>query len=243
MVFSDGVRLFFRSGYVDMQTEVSTDHRVRVGRQKREKMRKRLLQSVMVCYAAREDHTTPGIDDVIREADVSRATFYLHFASMEEAFNALRADLDDDLTVVEHFFERSDPLERLAIGTLIFLFRSVTDPTYAKFVASTNYLSDNVVSIVAIEHHLLKAREAKLVHFTVVAAARDLLLGSMLEAMRSLSKASDRNRAYVEEITVMILCGLRADHARCKEVVHDCVIYIRGYAPDCLPWWRDPWAG
>ena len=226
-----------------MQTEAPTDHRVRVGRQKREKMRKRLLHAVMVCYAAREDHTSPGIDDVIREADVSRATFYLHFVSMEDAFNALRADLDHDLTVVEHFFERSDPLERLAIGTLVFLFRSVTDSTYARFVSSTNYLPDNAANVTAIEHHLLKARDAGLVHFTEVAAARDLLLGSMIEAMRSLSKSSGPSRAYVEELTVMILCGLRADHTRCKEVVHDCVIYIRGYAPDCLPWWKDPWTG
>ena len=178
-----------------MQTEVSTDHRVRVGREKREKMRKRLLQAVMACYAAREDHTTPGIDDVIREADVSRATFYLHFVSMEVAFHALRAELDNDLHVV------------------------------------------------AIEHLLLMARDAKLVHFNEVAAARDLLLGSMSEAMRTLSNASGRSRVYVEELTVMMLCGLRADHARSKEVVHDRAIYIRGYAPDCLPWWKDPWAG
>ena len=226
-----------------MQTEVSTDHRVRVGREKREKMRKRLLQAVMACYAAREDHTTPGIDDVIREADVSRATFYLHFVSMEVAFHALRAELDNDLHVVEVFFERSDPLERLATGTLIFLFRSVTDSTWAKFVSSTNYLTDNIANIVAIEHLLLMARDAKLVHFNEVAAARDLLLGSMSEAMRTLSNASGRSRVYVEELTVMMLCGLRADHARSKEVVHDRAIYIRGYAPDCLPWWKDPWAG
>ena len=226
-----------------MQTDISTDHRVRVGREKREKMRKRLLQAVMTCYAAREDHSTPGIDDVIREAEVSRATFYLHFVSMEVAFHALRADLDNDLHVVEHFFERSDPLERLATGTLIFLFRSVTDSVYAKFVSSTNYLSDNLANIVAIEHHLLMARDAKLVHFHEVSAARDLLLGSMSEAMRSLAKAGGPSRAYVEELTVMMLCGLRADHARCKEVVHDRAIYIRGYAPDCLPWWKDPWSG
>ena len=226
-----------------MQTDDATDHRVRVGRQKREKMRKRLLQAVMACYAAREDHTTPGIDDVIREADVSRATFYLHFVSMEDAFHALLAELDQDLKVVERFFERSDPLQRLAIGTLIFLFRSVTDSTYAKFVSSTNYLPANAANIVAIEHHLLKARESGLVQFTEVAAARDLLLGSMSQAMLSLSRPDGRSRAYLEELTVMILCGLRADHTRCKEMVHDCVIYIRGYAPDCLPWWRDPWSG
>ena len=226
-----------------MQTAVSTDHRVRVGREKREKMRRRLLQAVMACYAAREDHTTPGIDDVIREAGVSRATFYLHFVSMEVAFNALRAELDSDLKVVELFFERSDPLEQLATGTLIFLFRSVTDSIWAKFVSGSNYLPDNVANIVTVERHLLMAREAKLVHFNEVTAARDMLLGSMSEAMRSLSKAGGSSRAYVEELTVMILCGLRADHQRCKEIVHDRAIYIRGYAPDCLPWWKDPWVG
>lgn len=224
-----------------MQAEVPTDHRVRVGREKRERMRKRLLLAVMTCYAAREDHTTPGIDDVMRVADVSRATFYLHFVSMEDAFKALLRELDKDIEFVEHFFERSDPLARLATGTLIFLFRSVTDSVWAKFVSRTSYLSENLASVEATERHLLRAKAAKLVHFNEVAAARGLLVGSMSEAMRFLSKENDRSRPYVEELTVMILSGLGADYERCKEIVRDRAIYIRGYAPDCLPWWKDPW--
>ena len=39
----------------------------------------------------------------------------------------------------------------------------------------------------------------------------------------------------------MILCGLRADYERSKKAVSETAIYIRGYAPDCVPWWRDPW--
>ena len=204
-------------------------------------MRKRLLSAVMLCYADRKGHETPGIDDVIRIADVSRATFYLHFVSMEEAFKALGEQLADEIKAVEHFFERSDPLERLAIGIQMFLLHGVADRVWANFVSDTNYLSRDPFLIQVIEAHLLEAREAKLVHFSEVKAARSLMLGSQAEALRLLNKENKQNRAYIEELTVMILCGLRADYERSKKTVHHTTIYIRGFAPDCVPWWRDPW--
>ena len=80
-----------------------------------------------------------------------------------------------------------------------------------------------------------------MIHFTHVDAAANLMNGAMMESMRHLVNAKEHNRAYVEETTVMILCGLRADYDIAKRVVHDRAIYIRGLAPDCLPWWRDPW--
>ncbi len=224
-----------------MPVATPSDHRTRVGREKRDRMRKRLLSAVMLCYAERQGHETPGIDDVIREAEVSRATFYLHFVSMEEAYKALSGHLADEIKSVEHFFERSDPLERLAIGIQMFLLHGVADRVWARFVSATNYLSGDTFLIQAVETHLLEAREAKLVHFSEVRAARSLLLGSQSEAMRLLSDVNQQNRAYLEELTVMILCGLRADHERSKKVVHGTLIYIRGFAPDCVPWWRDPW--
>ena len=224
-----------------MPVEAPTDHRVRVGREKRERMRQRLLSAVMFCYAESKGHESPGIDDVIREAEVSRATFYLHFVSMDDAFKALSVQLAEDIRAVEHFFEGSDPLERLAIGIQMFLLHGVADRIWASFVSTTNYLSGDPFLIHIIETHLLEAREAKLVHFSEVKAARSLLLGSQAEAMRLLDKVNLRNRTYLEELTVMILCGLRADYDRSRKVVHDTTIYIRGFAPDCVPWWRDPW--
>ncbi len=224
-----------------MPAKAASDHRIRVGREKREKMRLRLLSAVMFCYAESKGHESPGIDDVIRQADVSRATFYLHFVSMEDAFKALSVQLADDLKAVEHFFERSDPLERLAIGIQMFLLHGVADRVWADFVSSTNYLSGDPFLIKIVETHLLDAREAKLVQFSEVKAARSLLLGSQSEAMRILNKVNLRNRAYLEELAVMILCGLRADYERSKKAVHDTTIYIRGFAPDCVSWWRDPW--
>ena len=160
---------------------------------------------------------------------------------MEDAFEALGVQLADEIKSIEHFIERSDPLERLAIGTQMFLMHGVADRVWAKFVSATNYLSGDPFLIQTIELHLLEARDAKLVQFSEVKAARSLLLGSQSEAMRLLSKVNPENRAYLEELTVMILCGLRADYERSKKAVQDTTIYIRGFAPDCVPWWRDPW--
>ena len=59
--------------------------------------------------------------------------------------------------------------------------------------------------------------------------------------MRFLANKDHGGRAYVEEVTVMVLTGLGAARDRCEETVRERLIYIRGYAPDCLPWWKDPW--
>ncbi len=212
-----------------------------VGLRKREKMRKRLLSAVMFCYAQSKGHESPSIDSVVRHAEVSRATFYLHFVSMEDAFNALSVQLADDLRAVERLFDRSDPLERLAIGIQMFLLHGVVDRVWASFVSATNYLSRDSFLLGAIDSLLLEGKQAKLLQFSEVKAARSVLLGSQSEAMRLLDDENRANRAFLEELTVMILCGLRADYERSKRAVQETAIYIRGYAPDCVPWWRDPW--
>jgi hypothetical protein len=61
------------------------------------------------------------------EARRKAVTLYLHFVSMEDAFQALSVQRADDLNAVEHFFERSDTLERPAIGIEMFLLRGVAD--------------------------------------------------------------------------------------------------------------------
>lgn len=224
-----------------MPVALSTDHRVRVGREKRDRMRKRLLSAVMVCYSRGDEHEVPGIDDVIREAEVSRATFYQHFESMENAFNALGDELSEDIRDMEKFLGRSDPLERLAIGIHMFLLHGVVDRVWAKFVSRTNYLSGDRFLIQIIEAHLMEARAAKLVSFSEIKAARSLMLGAQAEAMRLLETVNKLNRPYLEELTVMILCGLRADYDQARKAVQETTIYIRGFAPDCVAWWQDPW--
>ena len=219
------------------------NHRVRVGKERRDKMRKRLIQAVLSTYTERKGFITPVISDVIKVANVSRATFYAHFETMDEAISAVGQDLVDEmLESLEAFFKRSeDPLLRLTMGLQIFLLRSVTDSFWGTFVSRTNYLSHDTFLFKAIRRDLAKARELKYLNFTNEEAATSVYVGTMMEAIRRLVIADADSRDYVEELTVIVLTGLGVDRERAKAVVEDRAIYIRGLAPDCLPWWRDPW--
>ena len=206
-------------------------------------MRKRLLVAVISSYSQREGFVTPVISDVIKAAEVSRATFYSHFETMDEAINAVGQDLVEEMIhSLEAFFRRSeDPLLRLAMGLQIFLLRSVTDSRWGAFVSRTNYLSQDTYLFKTIATDLTKAKDLNYVHFKDLESATSLYIGSMMEAIRRLVKTDERSRGYVEELTVMVLRGLGAEYEKAETVVQDRAIFIRGLAPDCLPWWRDPW--
>ncbi|WP_374943410.1 TetR/AcrR family transcriptional regulator, partial [Sphingomonas sp.] len=87
-------------GALPVQANRSTDslredHRTRVGRERRERMRNQLLQSVLAVCAGRGPAGAAVIDDVVRHASVSRGTFYNHFESIEQAVSELGLQLAD----------------------------------------------------------------------------------------------------------------------------------------------------
>ncbi len=206
-------------------------------------MRKRLLAAVMACYAKCKQPNTPVIEDILKEAHVSRATFYTHFVSLEDAVNTLGQDLVEEmihnLAVLVH--PSVDPLGRMVIGIQTFLLRSVTDSLWGAFVSRTDFLSTDTYLLKTIAFDLNEAKERGVVEFINIEAATSLFVGSLMEAIRHLVKTDQRSRAYVEEINIMILRGLGVAPELAKEVVRERAIYIRGLAPDFLSWWRDPW--
>lgn len=229
--------------FQDAESVPAVDWRVRVGRERREKMRERLLNAVLNCYANVKQHEAPSIEDVIKEANVSRATFYLHFLSLEEAVNALGQEISEETVrnMASLLIMSDTALQHLATGIQLYLLRSVTDPKWAAFNSRTDFLSRDTTLRKSQQQHLIEAKNAQLIFFEDVEAATSLMNGAMFEAMRHLVMTNERNRSFVQETTVMILCGLRADYAMAKKVVHERAIYIRGLAPDCVRWWSDPW--
>ena len=75
------------------------DHRVRVAREKRERMKARILQSVLSVCSGVEASGPAVIDDVIRHAEVARGTFYKYYNSLDEAIAELGSVLADEMTV------------------------------------------------------------------------------------------------------------------------------------------------
>src|SRR5947207_6365631 len=105
-----------------MTTEPNEDHRVRVGAQRREKTRLRLLQSALAVFASKGLDATV-IDDVIAAAEVSRGTFYNHFNTTAELLLALAVELSDEaLAFIDPaVLAQSDPVKRFSMGTGLYM--------------------------------------------------------------------------------------------------------------------------
>ena len=226
-----------------VEMPIKLDQRTEVGLRRRETMRKRLLTAVMASYAQRDNHAQPNIDDVAREAKVSRQTFYLYFTSLEDAVGKLGQDVADEMSFnMENFSKRfHGPLHRLTAGILIFLLRSVTDPLWGSFVSRTHHFSKDAYLMAIVRRDLTEARDANLIRFEDLEAATDFYVGCVREGVGRLVNTNGHSRAYVEHFAVTILLGLQVSFDDAKEIVSEREIYIRGLAPDCFPWWRDPW--
>jgi len=55
------------------------------------------------------------------------------------------------------------------------------------------------------------------------------------------AKSGQRSRSYVEDLSVMILCGLGVEPKAARQAARERATFIRGMAPERLSWWRDPW--
>jgi AcrR family transcriptional regulator len=224
--------------------KIVVDHRVRVASERRERMRKRLLDAVMAVYARDPHGGPPLVDDVIAEADASKATYYKYFASVEEAIDALGVMLADEMvqSLIRMYRGPERPFFRMAVAIQLFLLRSVTDSIWGAFVAHTDILaSDNIVAR-GLRQHAESSRADRIMKFDNLDAALTLAAGALLGAMRQIVRRKKRpQQAYVEEVVVMILRGLGVKHDLAAQTVSESAAFIRQNAPARLPWWRDPW--
>lgn len=116
-----------------MKTE---DHRTRVGADRREKMRMRLIESAMLVFARRG---TGGsvIDEVIATAEVSRGTFYHYFSTNEELLTAVAGEVGNQMLQIVDPVVRAhaDPAARVACGVRLSLLVAQAHPHLAAFLA------------------------------------------------------------------------------------------------------------
>jgi AcrR family transcriptional regulator len=227
------------------RNKIILDHRVRVAGERRERMRKRLLDAVMAMYARNPHGGPPLVDDVIAEADASKATFYKYFASVDEAIDELGVMLADEMVqgLIKMYRGPERPFFKMAVATQLFLLRSVTDSVWGAFVAHTNILASDNIVVRGLRQHADSSRADNVMKFTNLDAALTLAAGALLEAMRQIVRRKKRPpQAYVEEVVVMILRGLGVTDELAAQTVSESAAFIRANAANRLPWWRDPWA-
>ena len=218
------------------------DHRVRVAAVRRERMRERLLNAVTSTYTERLTDGPPSVDEVVKKADVSRATFYKYLTSVDEAIGIIGQTYVDEMVhgLISIFDGPERPFFRMTTGIQVFLIRSLIDPVWAAFVSRINYFAHDTILLTGITTHLGLSRKQGLVRFEDINVATSFVVGSLMNGIRYISRSRVRGVGYAEELETMILLGLGVQEKDARKIVTDRAAFIRKRAPERLPWWRDP---
>ena len=214
------------------------DHRTRVGRERRERMRLHLLRSVLAVCSGRGPAGAAVIDDVVRHASVSRGTFYNHFMSIEHAVSELGLHLADEMTdgILAVYDVIDDPILRTATGFQMFLARAAIEPRWGEFIAHIGLLSDGHLFTSKIRSDIQLGVETG--DYVVPSAdiATDLLMGAKIEAIRRVLEGAPL--AYVQRMTSMVLRSFGVTPSKADKSVAAAYRRLEREAPGKIAWWR-----
>jgi AcrR family transcriptional regulator len=217
------------------------DHRVEVARERRDRMRARLLDATLKVWVSEGGSSEAVvIRDVVEAAGVSRATFYKHFSSLDEAGAALGSRLSDEMVgELDPVQGRlTDPTLRASVGIQIFLWRSVHDRVWGRFVSrSRHVVNDNSKYIRQVGQSLLTGLERKQFAFSRLDVTLAFNNGALKEGIAALSDGVDDPKAFIRELTTMMLVGFAIDPERARRAVDEGGQELQRLAPSFYPWW------
>lgn len=215
------------------------DHRVRVGRQRSEKMRAHLLQSVLEVCSDWTAGSTPVIDDVIRHAGVARGTFYKYFDSLEQAMAQLAAQLGDEATqgIASVYDVLEDPVMRTATGFQMFLIRAMLEPRWGAFITHIGLLSSDNLLTRKITDDIRLGVETGDYDVSSIEIASDVLMGAKIEAIQRLITGGG-SKAYIQGVAAMVLRSFGVAPAKAEKSVARAWTRLHELAPGKIAWWR-----
>jgi AcrR family transcriptional regulator len=215
------------------------DHRVRVAREKRERMRDHLLGAVLAVYPGKPGQGPAVIDDVIRVAKVSRGTFYKYYPSLEEAVAELGAKLAAEMVAAigALYDSLEDPIERSATAFQLYLSRAIIEPKWGVFVAHLNHLKPDHQMISHVATDFTSGSKAGLYDFRSLDVAVRLLVGAMVEGIKGIIEG-DGSRAYIEAMAGMVLRSLGVAPKAADKAAAAAARRLHREAPIKLAWWQ-----
>jgi AcrR family transcriptional regulator len=113
------------------------DHRPRVAAERRERMRKRLIESAMIVFADKGVGASV-IPDVVAAAEVSQGSFYNYFRTNEELLVAVGDELSGEMVLLIEpvVGDIADPAVRVATAVRCYLHLARSHPLLARFLAA-----------------------------------------------------------------------------------------------------------
>ncbi|WP_375429530.1 TetR/AcrR family transcriptional regulator [uncultured Sphingomonas sp.] len=204
-------------------------------------MRARLLEATLSVWAAEDGvNEATVIRHVVDAAGVSRATFYKHFSSLDEAAAALGSSLSDRMVEELDPIQREvvDPLMRASVGIQFFLWRGFYDRTWGRFVSRSHHVVvERSKFITHVGEDLRNGLEGGAFAFTRADAALTLNNGSLKEGIAALSRGLGEPVSFIEALASMILLGFGVDRVVASTAVQEGAHILRARAPSLYAWW------
>lgn len=185
---------------------VPVDHRTRAGLEKRARTRLRIIESALQVFAEK-GLDVPVIDDFVKAAGIARGTYYNYYRSTSELLAAATQLLENDMieSIEAEIGSLEDPVVRLTTGVRLWLHKSAADPHWCGFTIRTYHRGHLVEKM--LDADLRKGVRIGAFRIPSATAARDLVVGTILEAMRRFNTRS-APRSYADEVARIILTGL-----------------------------------
>lgn len=218
------------------------DHRVRVARERRERMRALLLESVLAVCSGRKLTGATVIEDVVRHAGVSRGSFYKYFDTLDDAVTQLAFQLAEDMTVdIYNVYDvLDDPVMRTATGFQTFLTRAWMDPDWGGFITHLGLMDgENGLVSSKVKGDIRMGVETGDYSVASIDLAADLLMGAKHEAIRRIV-SGERDTAYIRGMAAMVLRAFGVSPSKAEKTADRAFQRLLTEAPDKVSWWRPP---
>lgn len=196
------------------------DHRTLVGAERRLRTRRKLLVTAFQLLA---EHglDEPIIELVIKQAELSRGTFYNHFRSERELFLAVAAQVSNDIisAVDPQVVLHDNPAVRVACGVTLCVRLACRYPIIAAFLvkggAQAVFAGGSATQVII--RDVQQAQQAGLFSVTQHPLAIDLVLGPVLSTFgTSLQHALDVS--YIRSLVAAILRSLGMSEQGSREI-------------------------
>lgn len=198
------------------------NHRTRVAAEKREKMRRKLVECALVVFS-RKGVESAVVDEVIALAEVSRGTFYNYFKSNEELLVAVVEEMGDELfwLIEQAVGATKNPLERMSTAVRLTLHTARRYPRFGNFFVRSNITANPTSSLAHqfLERDLGEAIRLGKVKHAQTEIAIDFIVGATLGGIQALLSRSKDIATYPEQLVFHILLGLGATAVTASKLV------------------------
>ena len=208
---------------------------------KRERMLGKLLNATMSVCGDTSRRGTAVIDDVVREAGVSRGAFYWYFDSLDEAIEMLGRRLADEITSETTLLfsgQKRPTIIRAACGGQVMLFRASMDPAWAGYLSKIHVLLDDSTFVKAVQRNLEIGKKEGVFHYDSLTLVTDYQIGAIMNAIRRCASPSPPPMPELIEINRLILCGLGVPDDQARAAAEEAKILVEEIGPTNLSWWQ-----